>query len=49
MEKLNGLKDIVEQWSKLNDKTKDLLEIQNLLLTEKDESLEKELQGSKSR
>ena len=44
MEKLNDLKDIVEQWSKLNDKTKDLLEIQNLLLTEKDESLEKELQ-----
>ena len=44
MGKINDLKDIVGQWSVLNNKIKELLEIQNLLLTEKDESLEKELQ-----
>jgi len=44
MEKLNDLKNIVEQWTVLNNKTKDLIEIRNLLLTEKDENLEKELQ-----
>ena len=44
MEKLNELKDIVEQWTVLNNKAKDLLEIQNLLLNETDETLEKELQ-----
>jgi len=44
MEKLNELKNIVEEWSALNNKTKDLIEIQNLLSVENDETLEKELQ-----
>lgn len=47
MSKLDGLKETVNSWKDLNERIKDLIEIEELLQQEQDESLSKEFEQDK--
>ena len=47
MSKLDGLKETVNSWKDLNERINNLIEIEELLQQEQDESLSKELEQDK--